>query len=318
MSLEAKIVFTHERIFQFASQCKDKIYVAFSGGKDSTVLLHLVRTCFPDCPAVFVNTRNEYPEVIDFVHTITNCTIIIPELTYFPVCDIYGYPVISKEVSKNISRFRGTTDPLQREYRLTGCKNGVKCGSVGVIPKKYHSLIDAPFKISDMCCDILKKKPMKLYEKRTGNRPIIGTMATDSYRRAQSYRVSGCNNFTLGEERSTPMGFWTEKDVWDYIKMFNLSYSKIYDMGENRTGCMFCLFGCHLEEEPNRIQRMYYYHPKLYWYYISKMKPILDFMMIPYHYRPTLGWDWDRIVPMDCPKNCPTRPRTRIMVGEIE
>lgn len=34
--------------------------------------------------------------------------------------------------------------------------------------------------------------------------------------------------------------------------------------GCNRTGCMFCMFGCHLEHEPNRFQRLKLTHPRQY------------------------------------------------------
>lgn len=33
-----------------------------------------------------------------------------------------------------------------------------------------------------------------------------------------------------------------------------------------RTGCVFCGFGCHLEKEPNRFQRLQVTHPALYNY----------------------------------------------------
>ena len=41
---------------------------------------------------------------------------------------------------------------------------------------------------------------------------------------------------------------------------------KYYTTGCNRTGCVFCGFGCHLEKEPNRFQQLKETHPKLYEY----------------------------------------------------
>jgi 3'-phosphoadenosine 5'-phosphosulfate sulfotransferase (PAPS reductase)/FAD synthetase len=50
--------------------------------------------------------------------------------------------------------------------------------------------------------------------------------------------------------------FWKETDIWQYIKENNLPYSDIYNKGEPRTGCKYCMFGIKMEDEPNRFQRM--------------------------------------------------------------
>lgn len=47
-----------------------QVYVSFSGGKDSTVLKHLVDSMYEDVPSVFVNTGLEYPEIQRFVKNI--------------------------------------------------------------------------------------------------------------------------------------------------------------------------------------------------------------------------------------------------------
>ena len=78
------------------------------------------------------------------------------------------------------------------------------------------------------------------------------------------------------------MSFWTEQDVLQYIYTYNIPYAKevygdIYidengkykTTGADRTGCVFCMFGCHLEKEPNRFQKLAETHPKLYSYCIN-------------------------------------------------
>ena len=169
-------------------------------------------------------------------------------------------------------------------YRLTGKrKNGV-VDRLGVIPKKWHYLIDAPFKISDHCCDVIKKAPLRAYEKKRGTRPLVGIMASDSHRRKLDYLRTGCNIFKKGKEMSLPLSFWGERDVWRYLKGNKLPYSKIYDLGEERTGCIYCMFGCHIERTPNRFQRMYHIHPKLYDYCINKLglAEVLDYIRVSY------------------------------------
>ena len=81
-----------------------------------------------------------------------------------------------------------------------------------------------------------------------------------------------------------PMAFWTEKDVWDYINKYNLPYSRIYDMGYKRTGCMFCMYGIQSEPTPNRFQTMEKTHPKIYNYCIENLGigNVLDFIGIEY------------------------------------
>lgn len=62
-SLERKIRVTQTRIIEWYQHYKGQVYVSFSGGKDSTVLLDLARRIYPEIPAVFVDTGLEYPEI---------------------------------------------------------------------------------------------------------------------------------------------------------------------------------------------------------------------------------------------------------------
>lgn len=62
LPLDIKISMTKQRIREWINEFGvDGVYVSFSGGKDSTVLLHIVREMYPDVPAVFVDTGLEYP-----------------------------------------------------------------------------------------------------------------------------------------------------------------------------------------------------------------------------------------------------------------
>lgn len=132
--------------------------------------------------------------------------------------------------------------------------------------------------ISNKCCTEMKKKPAKKYEKETGNKAIVGTMACESQARKTAWLKNGCNAFDSKRPISQPISFWTEQDVLRYIKEFNIHYAsvygeikqgedgKYYTTGYNRTGCVFCGFGCHLEKEPNRFQKLAQTHPQLYDY----------------------------------------------------
>ena len=101
LPLNIKVLMTKDRIRQWIKEYgEDGVYVSFSGGKDSTVLLHMVRENYPKVPAVFVDTGLEYPEIRNFVKTFDNVEWLRPKLTFKQVIEKYGYPFISKEVSE--------------------------------------------------------------------------------------------------------------------------------------------------------------------------------------------------------------------------
>ena len=279
MSLDEKIELSVCRVEQWHNRWDGKIYVAFSGGKDSTVLLHLVRSVFPEVPAVFVQTGLEYPEINKFVNTIDNVIKLKPKKTFQQVIEKYGYPVINKENAQKIYEIRNTKSDKLKNKRLYGDENGN-----GKLPQKWHTLLDAPFSISHQCCNWLKKNPSKSYEHKSGNKPMLGSMIGESVLRWTTYKKHGCNMYESGRPMSTPIAFWTEDDVWAYIKRFNLPYSPIYDMGYNRTRCTFCAFGLHKECEPNKFQLMKETHPKMYDFCMNDlgMDEILTYMNLPH------------------------------------
>ena len=100
LPLQAKIQMTRRRISEWVDAFgEDGIYVSFSGGKDSTVLMDIVRKDYPDVKAVFVDTGLEYPEIRKFVRMFDNVDWLKPKMTFKQVIEKYGYPFISKEVS---------------------------------------------------------------------------------------------------------------------------------------------------------------------------------------------------------------------------
>lgn len=272
LSLDLKIIMTKSRIRQWYNEFSGDVYISFSGGKDSTVLLHLVRELYPEVPAVYVDTGLEYPEIRDFVKTIDNVTWLRPEMNFKEVILKYGYPIISKEQSAFIQEYRTTKSEKLKKIRLEGNKYGR-----GKISKKWRFLIDAPFLIGDKCCDIMKKNPAKKYEKETGLHPYIGTMAEESAQRKSNWIKYGCNAFEKTRPTSQPLSFWTEQDILQYIRDYNIDYAKevygsivedenglLHTTGCQRTGCEFCLYGAQCEKGKGRLERIKEMHPKRY------------------------------------------------------
>lgn len=287
LPLEQKIQMTKNRIREWYEHWDGQVYVSFSGGKDSTVLKHIVDSMYKDVPALFVNTGLEYPEIQRFVKDVkagkfscfnSDVEIVRPEMRFDEVILKYGYPVISKRVAGYASTAKRNPDSARAKY----LRGDIQSKMFGFGNGKYAYLIDAPFRISDYCCEVMKKRPNKNYAKRSGRYPFLGTMASESIQRRNNWMIHGCNGFNQKEPHSIPISFWTEQDVLQYIKQFDVPYCSVYGdivsdektgklktTGCSRTGCIFCMFGAHLEKEPNRFQRLKETHPRQYEYCIQ-------------------------------------------------
>lgn len=149
---------------------------------------------------------------------------------------------------------------------------------------------DTQFKISHMCCSVMKKGPMKIYQRKHHVYPYLGTLTEESKLREQAWIRHGCNAFEATNKTSQPMSFWSEQDVLHYIYEEGLEIASVYGdivavdqngfeyepyisygcelkcTGCQRTGCIFCGFGAHLEKGETRFQRLARTHPKQYEY----------------------------------------------------
>lgn len=155
---------------------------------------------------------------------------------------------------------------------------------------------EAPFLISHYCCFKMKKSPMHKYQTAHKYKPILATLAEESRVRKQGWIRHGCNAFESKNPMSQPMSFWTEQDVLAYIVKYNVQIASVYgdivsigsdgnsypavDVAGNvqcnlkcsgcqRTGCIFCAFGAHLEKSETRFQRLAKTHPRQYEYCIG-------------------------------------------------
>lgn len=180
------------------------VAVAWSGGKDSTVVLHRVINYFPKVPVIFNDTGIEYPETTSFVHEIAaawhlNLFITRPSKNFWRCIDEYGWPM----------------------------------------PK--HSLISDKGTNTGKCCYWMKEKPMKLILRSLKLKGYFtGVTATENYTRMFTARDKGTCYKTEGFVKIHPILYWTEENVWEYAKSNQLKMNEIYAKGADRCGCSCC------------------------------------------------------------------------------
>ena len=278
MNLDSKIIQTKYLIKEVIREFGlEKVYISYSGGKDSTVLSHISKSLYPNILHIFANTMNEFPETLQHIKwerekNRTNLLIVIPKdskgniWTFKKVVEHYGYPMFSKRVANAIRTY---------QHALT---DQTKQNSIDYIErnfKKYSKYKELP--ISDKCCDRLKKEPIRRKAKELGLKcAILGILASESYQREKDWLENGCNVFYKRKDnQSRPLSFWTEEDIQEYIDRFHVRIPKLYEMGYSRNGCMYCGFGVHLEKGLNRYQKLAETHPDQYQYFIKNFGKLI-------------------------------------------
>lgn len=158
LPLETKIMLTKDRIRAWYNHWQGQVYVSFSGGKDSTVLLHIVREIYPEVEALFIDTGLEYPEIREFVKTFDNVTWVKPKMNFRDVILNYGYPLISKEVSQRIYEYRKNPTGFAASRFDPNSKKSLDSKGRYCL-ERYIPLRDSDIPISHKCCDVMKKRP---------------------------------------------------------------------------------------------------------------------------------------------------------------
>lgn len=93
-------------------------YIAFSGGKDSTILHYLIDLALPNnnIPRVYIDTGIEYQMIKDFVYNLQKSDkrfqIVKPSVPIKKMLEKDGYPFKSKEFSKLVKTYKNNHETI--------------------------------------------------------------------------------------------------------------------------------------------------------------------------------------------------------------
>lgn len=287
MSLDNKVTEACHRIEELYHETYGHCYVSFSGGKDSTVLLALIKMCeevwtIPEgsIPAVFSNTGIELGVTVDFVKWVkenyySNVVIIRPEVSFDWVMRNIGKPMKSKLKSQYLARWHnGNRNEHVCRYLIEGKTIvGNETWKLKISDKDMHMLHDDfPIKPSDQCCNYLKKKPFKKYVSENGIKgQMTGIRAEEGGARQLNINTrknKGVDKICTaidkkGFIKKSPLIDWKDDDLEQFIEKYNVPLSEAYTVHKfRRTGCMLCPFSRQLTHdlkylhdcEPNRYK----------------------------------------------------------------
>lgn len=273
------------RIKEFLEKCDSEgvtPVISFSGGKDSCVVRHLVNRVRR---GIKLKTAAELfnPEIATFLKTIpaNEITIYRPLMSFAQIVKKEGYPCVSKEIAQKVNNIRNCKTLGKWVRACFGLRTSRK------ISRKWLHFLDkelVKYEISSKCCSLIKGAV-----KNSKSPKFIGTTVQESQLRRTSWLKHGCNFYSKKVWRCRPISLFTDKDIWDYIKKYNVPYSTAYgNCGDKwkRTGCVCCGFGLSFEQKlsdmgiaRSRIELLYDYYPKLYKMYLYDLgmyRPLCD------------------------------------------
>lgn len=234
-NLSGKIRMANE-VLQTLFEATAKIAVAFSGGKDSLVALHLTLQVKPDVHVMLANTSIEFPETLAYVRQLAkdwnlNFYETKPRVNFWKLAQEQGLPVAG----------RGNTTFMRELSKEAGVK------------------------LSNSCCRRMKETPARQFYREHGIEGVVtGLRISESLMRKLNFadygalRYSGIYDTLI----SWPLYAWTDKDITDYIEINKLPLNPLYSIGYKRTGCWACLQDMFYKD--SRLFTLQRQHPQMY------------------------------------------------------
>lgn len=281
--LDLKILNAMHRIEDLYNDSDGKCFVSFSGGKDSTVLLALIKMCEDvltvppnGIKAVFFQTGIELGITNDFVKWVKenyypNLDIIRPEKTFDWIIRNKGKPIKSKMKSGYLERWhRGSRTRTVVQNLVYGLSNqGKRAARTALADKDFHMIHDDfSIKISGNCCKYMKKMPSKKYAKEHEMKGIMTGLrsgeggARDLNARVRKAEGHICTFVRDGIIHKMPIIDWSDGDIEEFIEKYHVPLSRAYtEFGFRRTGCMCCPFSLQLDKD---LEYLFYHEPNRY------------------------------------------------------
>ena len=262
LDLEEKVKYAHKMLSTVFKRHRHPV-VCWSGGKDSTVVLYLVRLHEPDIPVIYIDSGVEFPETCEFVNFLANewnlnISSARPKAgeRFWDIGSKYGWPIFGKSIAANV---RGA-------IRSGKIRPQMSLSEKILAKNKIH--------ISARCCEFIQQKPTKEIERLLqADLKVIGLRASESRARAKLWIDYGDYYFVKryfgrgrGIWKANPIAIWTEVDIWKYHEIHSIPHCKLYDMGYTRNGCWSCAMGIR----NGQLKRLRENHPELFKYLITQ------------------------------------------------
>lgn len=238
--------------------------ICWSGGKDSTIIIHLIKEIFPKIPIINVDIDVEFIETKNFIERLANewnlnlIRTSSKETNFWEIGERYGWPIFGKNISSNVGR-------------------AIRSGNLRHQLSEFEKfLVENNARISNKCAYYLREKPsIKIEKNLNADIKYIGLRAEESRIRSvlwvdygETYYVKHYFKRNKGIWKSNPICLWTEEDIWRYHKENNIPYCSIYNEGYERNGCWTCCMGVKY----GQLKRLRLYDKKLYSHLITKTK----------------------------------------------
>lgn len=235
-------------------------YISFSGGKDSLTVASIIQMALPnnEIPLVFFHTGLENRQIVEYIKNYEingkKVTIVPPKINIRETLEKYGYPFKSKQHSHNLRIFQNSGMTLTNiKYLGNGDKKSFVCPDC----LKYQFSKDFKIKVSEKCCDKMKKEVAHRWQKESGKKITITgmRMAEGGLRNCQPQ----CTIFDGTElTKFHPIKICSNEWVDWFIKEFRIELCELYHEPFNfdRTGCAGCPFAINLK---NELQKYYKY-----------------------------------------------------------